>query len=93
VFSIRDAMTFGQHGVIATTDVGQMKRAQPTGYGLLWFGPFALLAGGAAIAFLMARQQRLKSGVVQPLMSEAEQKRADALRRGDDDKPKFRDKN
>jgi hypothetical protein len=25
---------FGQHGVNATTDVGQMKRAQPTGYGL-----------------------------------------------------------
>lgn len=59
---------------------------------LLWFGPFALLAGGAAIAFLMARQRRLKLGVVQPRMSEAEQKRADALLHGDDDKPNFRDK-
>jgi hypothetical protein len=27
-------MTFGQRGVNATIDVGQMKRAQPTGYGL-----------------------------------------------------------
>jgi cytochrome c-type biogenesis protein CcmH len=54
---------------------------------LLWFGPFALLAGGAAIAFLMARQRRLKLGVVQPLMSEAEKKRADALLKvGDDEK-------
>ena len=46
---------------------------------LLWFGPFALLAGGALIAFLMARQRRLKLSVVQPLMSEAEQKRAEQL--------------
>jgi cytochrome c-type biogenesis protein CcmH len=46
---------------------------------LLWFGPFALLAGGAAIAFLMARQRRLKLSVVQPSMSEAEQKRAEQL--------------
>ena len=30
-FSLRDALTFSQHGVNATTDVGQMKRAQPTG--------------------------------------------------------------
>jgi cytochrome c-type biogenesis protein CcmH len=58
---------------------------------LLWFGPFALLAGGALIAFLMARQRRLKLGVVQPPMSEAEQKRADALLKGDDDKPKLRE--
>ena len=50
---------------------------------LLWFGPFALLAGGALIAFLMARQRRLKLSVVQPLMSEAEQKRADALLKND----------
>lgn len=53
---------------------------------LLWFGPFALLAGGAAIAFLMARQRRQKLGVVQPSMSEAEQKRAEALLKGGDDK-------
>lgn len=46
---------------------------------LLWFGPFALLAGGAAIAFLMARQRRLKLSVAQPSMSEAEQKRAEQL--------------
>jgi cytochrome c-type biogenesis protein CcmH len=46
---------------------------------LLWFGPFALLAGGALIAFLMARQRRLKLGVVQPSMSEADQKRAEQL--------------
>jgi cytochrome c-type biogenesis protein CcmH len=58
---------------------------------LLWFGPFALLAGGALIAFLMARQRRLKLGVVQLSMSEAEQERADALLKGDDDKSKFRD--
>jgi cytochrome c-type biogenesis protein CcmH len=58
---------------------------------LLWFGPFALLAGGAAIAFLMARQRRLKLGVAQQSMSEAEQKRADALLKGDDEKPNFRD--
>jgi cytochrome c-type biogenesis protein CcmH len=53
---------------------------------LLWFGPFALLAGGATIAFLMARQRRQKLGVVHPSMSEAEQKRADALLKGDDGK-------
>ena len=46
---------------------------------LLWFGPFALLAGGALIAFLMARQRRLKLNGVQPSMSEAEQKRAEQL--------------
>jgi cytochrome c-type biogenesis protein CcmH len=59
---------------------------------LLWFGPFALLAGGAAIAFLMARQRRLKIGVVQPSMSEAEQKRADALLKGDDENKSGDDK-
>jgi cytochrome c-type biogenesis protein CcmH len=59
---------------------------------LLWFGPFALLAGGAAIAFLMARQRRLKLGVVQPPMSEAEQKRADALLKDDDEKKQEDDK-
>jgi hypothetical protein len=42
MFSIRDAMTFCQHGVIATSDVGQMKRAQPTGYGLT---PLTIFAG------------------------------------------------
>ncbi len=46
---------------------------------LLWFGPFLLLAGGAAIAFLMARQRRLKLDIVPPSMSEAEQKRAEQL--------------
>jgi cytochrome c-type biogenesis protein CcmH len=46
---------------------------------LLWFGPFALLAGGALTAFLMARQRRLKLGAVPPPMSEAEQKRAEQL--------------
>ena len=51
---------------------------------LLWYGPFILLAGGAAIAFLMARQRRLRLGVAQPSISEAEQKRADALLKGDD---------
>jgi cytochrome c-type biogenesis protein CcmH len=59
---------------------------------LLWFGPFALLAGGAAIAFLMARQRRLKLGVVQPSMSEAEQKRADALLGGDEEKKSVDDR-
>jgi cytochrome c-type biogenesis protein CcmH len=59
---------------------------------LLWFGPFALLAGGATIAFLMARQRRLKLGVVQPSMSEAEQKRADALLKGHDEKKRNDDK-
>jgi cytochrome c-type biogenesis protein CcmH len=59
---------------------------------LLWFGPFALLAGGAAIALLMARQRRLKLGVVQPSMSEAEQKRADALLKDDDEKKQEDDK-
>ncbi len=59
---------------------------------LLWFGPFALLAGGAMIAFLMARQRRLKLGVVQPSMSEAEQKRADALLKGGDENKKYDDK-
>ena len=53
---------------------------------LLWFGPFALLAGGAMIAFLMARQRRLKLGAPQPSISEAEQERADALLKGDDKK-------
>jgi len=53
---------------------------------LLWFGPFALLAGGAIIAFLMARQRRLKLGAPQPSISEAEQERADALLKGDDKK-------
>jgi cytochrome c-type biogenesis protein CcmH len=59
---------------------------------VLWFGPFALLAGGAAIALLMARQRRLKLGVVQPSMSEAEQKRADALLKDDDEKKQEDDK-
>ncbi len=59
---------------------------------LLWFGPFLLLAGGAAIAFLMARQRRLKLDIVPPSMSEAEQKRADALLKGDDEKKKDDDK-
>jgi len=59
---------------------------------LLWFGPFALLAGGAMIAFLMARQRRLKLGAPQPSISEAEQKRADALLRGDDEKKIYDDK-
>jgi cytochrome c-type biogenesis protein CcmH len=59
---------------------------------LLWFGPFALLAGGATIAFLMARQRRLKLGVVQPSMSEAEQQRADALLKGVDEENKGDDK-
>lgn len=53
---------------------------------LLWFGPFALLAGGVMIAFLMARQRRLKLGAPQPSISEAEQERADALLKGDDKK-------
>ncbi len=53
---------------------------------LLWFGPFALLAGGALIAFLMARQRRLRLGVAQPSISEAEQRRADALLEGDNKK-------
>jgi len=52
----------------------------------LWFGPFALLAGGAMIAFLMARQRRLKLRAPQPSISEAEQERADALLKGDDKK-------
>ena len=59
---------------------------------LLWFGPFALLAGGAMIAFLMARQRQLKLGAPQPSISEAEQKRADALLRGDDEKKIYDDK-
>jgi len=59
---------------------------------LLWFGPFALLAGGAMIAFLMARQRRLKLGAPQPSISEEEQKRADALLRGDDEKKIYDDK-
>jgi predicted ABC-type ATPase len=46
MFSIRDEMTFGQHGVIATTDVGQMKRAQPTGY--LVHLPFVLVMRSVA---------------------------------------------
>lgn len=59
---------------------------------LLWFGPFVLLAGGATIAFLMARQRRLKLGGPQPTISEAEQKRADALLKGDDEKKKNDDR-
>ncbi len=59
---------------------------------LLWFGPFALLAGGATIAFLMARQRRQRLGVVQPSMSEAEQKRADALLKGYDEDKRGSDK-
>ena len=59
---------------------------------LLWFGPFALLAGGAMIAFLMARQRRLKLGAPQPSISEEEQKRADALLKDDDEKKIYDDK-